>query len=158
MASEATEPDDAGVLAVGSVLPELPDWFGRDPTPATRATRQDRLEGEGHGHAPGPEGLGHSGAGSSAPCSTTSGSQGGGLVWCTARIGASTFYGRAGFVARGDRNMSRASAPTGRCGSRSGRRLSETGMYLRGRLAPRRAVTMWGSPTGRLEPPTFPVP
>jgi GNAT superfamily N-acetyltransferase len=92
--------DDAhelgAVLGVGSVLPEPPEW--REPlSDATNAhcwrvrgmaTRQD-LRGSGLGSRILASLLDHAKT------------EGGGLVWCTARIGASTFYERAGFIARG---------------------------------------------------------
>lgn len=90
-ALEATTLDDATVFAVGSVLPEKPEWHEGD-TGAWRvrgmATRGD-LRGSGFGGRVLASLLQHVS------------SEGGGLVWCTARLGALAFYERAGFVAFG---------------------------------------------------------
>jgi GNAT superfamily N-acetyltransferase len=84
------------VLAVGSVLPEEPDWL--EPLPGTAVARCWRVRGM----ATRPD-LRGSGLGSRVLASLLDHVRSeGGLVWCTARIGASTFYERAGFAARGE--------------------------------------------------------
>ncbi len=92
-AALSTSPsDDAAVLAAGSVLPEAPDWQSGDGL-AWRvrgmATRRD-LRGLGLGTRILASLLAHVR------------SEGGELVWCTARLGAMTLYERAGFATRGD--------------------------------------------------------
>jgi GNAT superfamily N-acetyltransferase len=96
---------EAVVLAVGSVLPERPDWetdslAGRqeDEGPALRA-RAWRVRGM----ATRPD-LRGSGLGSRVLTSLLAHvrTNGGGLVWCTARLGALSLYERAGFAARGE--------------------------------------------------------
>ncbi len=95
-------PDAETVLAVGSVLPEWPEWeetprqesgWSETPQGAWRvrgmATRRD-LRGSGLGSSILACLLDHVR------------SEGGGLVWCTARTGALTFYERAGFCSRGE--------------------------------------------------------
>jgi predicted GNAT family N-acyltransferase len=87
--------DGSTVLAVGSVLPESPDWHVGDSfTWRVRgmATRQG-LRGSGLGGQV-LEGL----------LSYVT-EQGGGLVWMTARIPAVPFYERYGFVSRGARKQ-----------------------------------------------------
>jgi len=102
--------DDGAVLSVGTVVPEAPPWLpgtapawrpgGTAPAwrpggtaPAWRirgmATTPPQ-RGQGLGTLVLGALLGHVAA------------HGGGLVWCNARIGARTFYERAGFEARGD--------------------------------------------------------
>ncbi len=92
--------DEAVVLAAGSVLPEVPDWKadwpeGRQEDEALAwrvrgmATRRD-LRGSGLGSRVLASLLAHVR------------SNGGGLVWCTARLGALSLYERAGFAPRGE--------------------------------------------------------
>ncbi len=92
--------DEAVVLAVGSVLPEAPDWkadwlegWQDDVGFAWRvrgmATRRD-LRGSGLGSRVLASLLAHVRT------------NGGGFVWCTARLGALSLYERAGFAARGE--------------------------------------------------------
>ncbi|HUY20963.1 MAG TPA: GNAT family N-acetyltransferase [Acidimicrobiales bacterium] len=84
-------PGTTGIVAVGTVLPEAPPW---EPARARAwrirgmATRDDQ-RGAGLGTLVVRALLDHVGA------------QGGGLVWCNARVRASTLYERAGFVSRG---------------------------------------------------------
>ena len=71
-------------------------------TPATRATPAGPPGGLGAWPHAGTRGALASGASFSAPCSTTSGRKAAGSCGAPHAFGASTFYGRAGFVARGD--------------------------------------------------------
>jgi GNAT superfamily N-acetyltransferase len=95
-AAQGAASGEAIVLAAGSVLPEAPDWEAdwlEDEGLAWRvrgmATRRD-LRGSGLGSRVLTSLLAHV---------RTSG---GGLVWCTARLGALSLYERAGFAARGE--------------------------------------------------------
>jgi GNAT superfamily N-acetyltransferase len=84
------------VLAVGSVLPEAPEW--REPLSDAAGTRCWRVRGMATRHDLRGSGLGSRILASLLDHART---EGGGLIWCTARIGASTLYERAGFTARG---------------------------------------------------------
>jgi predicted GNAT family N-acyltransferase len=80
------------VIGCAMVMPERPPWSGDDEASwrirgmATAAGRR----GEGIGAAVLDAVLAHVEA------------EGGGVVWCSARTPASSFYERAGFVRRGD--------------------------------------------------------
>jgi ribosomal protein S18 acetylase RimI-like enzyme len=93
---QAADLEDVVVLAVGSVLPEEPDWddpVSHEGIQAWRvrgmAVRADS-RGSGLGTRILDGLLAHVR------------SRGGGLVWCTARIPAISLYERAGFRAIGD--------------------------------------------------------
>ena len=166
-------PDDVAVLAVGSVLPERPDWFDVEQGHGHPA---DRIHGQPAGRIHGEPGdPSHPGRSAwrvrgmaTRPDHRGSGigtlvlaalldhvrSQGGGLVWCTARLGALTFYERGGVrhprrsePCRGHRT------PPDHVARGGAGRISRR----RGLIARRRPVTMWGSRTDHQEPPTFPV-
>ncbi len=83
--------DPGQVVAVGSVLPEAPPWEPRRSDGwrvRGMATRPD-ARGEGLGALVLRTLVDHVAA------------QGGGLVWCNARVPAQGLYGRAGFATRG---------------------------------------------------------
>ena len=97
-----TPPDEAAVLAVGSVLPESPDWFDGDQSAGDQSQAGEpawRVRGMATRSDQRGSGIGGLVLGALLDHVKT---EGGGLVWCTARLGALTFYGRAGFVTRGD--------------------------------------------------------
>ncbi len=91
-AHAAARAADGTVLAVGTVVPEAPPWDG-DRGDAWRirgmATEPGR-RGQGLGARVLDTLLGHAAH------------LGGGLVWCQARVGARTFYLRAGFTDDGE--------------------------------------------------------
>jgi GNAT superfamily N-acetyltransferase len=88
----AVRAQDAGeVLAVGTVLPEASPWEPEVPAWRIRGmAAQERRRGEGLGKLVLEALIDHVSA------------HGGGVLWCNARIKASTFYQRAGFETRGD--------------------------------------------------------
>jgi GNAT superfamily N-acetyltransferase len=105
----AISPDGSIVLAVGSVLPETPEWLetaewlspgeleGGDSSDTKRRAWRVRgmaVRADSRGSGLGAEILGRLFAHVTA--------NGGGLVWCTARVAAISLYERAGLVARGD--------------------------------------------------------
>ena len=106
----AISPDGSIVLAVGSVLPETPDWSEAPdrpeipewPTPGNRSDTNGRAW-RVRGMAVRPDSRG-SGLGTEILGRLLAhvASNGGGIVWCTARITAISLYERAGLVARGE--------------------------------------------------------
>ena len=88
----ADEPEQDGPVAVGTVLREPPPW---EPARSDgwrirgMATRPD-VRGRGLGRLVLDALVDHVAA------------HDGGVLWCNARTGATPFYGRAGFVARGE--------------------------------------------------------
>jgi len=83
--------ETAGVVAVGTILPDPPPWDPRRPDGwrvRGMATRRDARR-RGYGRQVLDVLLAHVAA------------QGGGLVWCNARVPAQAFYAHAGFTARG---------------------------------------------------------
>jgi GNAT superfamily N-acetyltransferase len=110
----AISPDGSTVLAVGSVLPEAPEWseapdWSEDPSwQETSEWQGDSSDANGRawrvrGMAVRPDSRG-SGLGTEILGRLLAhvASNGGGMVWCTARIAAISLYERAGLVARGD--------------------------------------------------------
>jgi GNAT superfamily N-acetyltransferase len=99
----AFSPDGSTVLAVGSVLPETPEWLdladNRDSTDSqddlgrSWRVRGMAVRADSRGSGLGSEILERLLAHVSA--------NGGGLVWCTARLAAMSLYERAGLVSRG---------------------------------------------------------
>jgi GNAT superfamily N-acetyltransferase len=87
------EDEGGGVVCVASVWREAPPWL-------LDATDSWRLRGM----ATAPEWRGR-GAGSAVLATVLAhvAAAGGGLLWCTARLGAVGFYERAGMVTKGDR-------------------------------------------------------
>jgi len=82
-----------GVVACGSIFPEAVPWDPAGP-PGWRIRGMATAEGrrrEGLGGAVLDALLGHVAA------------NGGGIVWCNARLRAQAFYARAGFRGRGER-------------------------------------------------------
>jgi predicted GNAT family N-acyltransferase len=80
------------VVSIGSVFPAAPPWQpGRVGAWRVRgmATR-DGLRGRGYGHSVLSALIDHAKA------------NGGGFIWCAARIGAPRFYARSGFVTEGE--------------------------------------------------------
>ena len=122
-ADDTTVPaDDTTLLAVGSVLPESPDWLAGDRSSGDRSSGDqksgdrssgDRSSGDqspagraawrvrGMATRPDQRGSGIGGLVLAALLDHVR-TEGGRLVWCSARLGALTFYVRAGFVSRGD--------------------------------------------------------
>jgi GNAT superfamily N-acetyltransferase len=90
----ARGPVDGAVLSVGTVVPEAPPWL---PAPASASTW--RIRGMATTPSERGRGLGTLVLGALLRHVAT---HGGGLVWCNARIGARTFYERAGFGSRGE--------------------------------------------------------
>jgi GNAT superfamily N-acetyltransferase len=83
--------DGAEVLAVGTVLTQAPPWEPEVPAWRIRGMAAvERRRGQGLGALVLEALIDHVKV------------HGGGVVWCNARIKASTFYERAGFVAQGD--------------------------------------------------------
>ncbi len=92
VAVRAEEPEPGeDVLAVGTVLPEASPWEPEVPAWRIRGmAAQEHRRGQGLGTLVLEGLIDHVSAG------------GGGVLWCNARMKASTFYERAGFVARGE--------------------------------------------------------
>jgi hypothetical protein len=88
------------VLAAGSVLPETPGW---EPDWPEGRPEHEGLAWRVRGMATRRD-LRGSGLGSRVLTSLLAHvrTNGGGLVWCTARLGALSLYERAGFAARGE--------------------------------------------------------
>jgi len=84
-------PGVAGVVAVGSVLREPPPW---------EPPRRDGWRVRGMATHPDVRGRGFGGLVLVALLDHVA-VQGGGLVWCNARVPARSLYARAGFAARG---------------------------------------------------------
>lgn len=85
--------EEAMVLAVGSVLPEAPEWDDRTSAGEAWRVRGMAVRADSRGSGLGTQILGCLIAHVSA--------NGGGLVWCTARLAAISLYKRAGLRARG---------------------------------------------------------
>jgi predicted GNAT family N-acyltransferase len=89
--------DGATLLAVGSVLPETPDW-------AIGATRAWRVRGMATRRDVRGSGLGSKVLGRLV---SYVGEHEGGLLWCSARVQAVGLYEKFGFVTRGARYVVR---------------------------------------------------
>jgi GNAT superfamily N-acetyltransferase len=134
---------DATVLAVGSVLPEAPDWDESSPQEVAGPTWRAR----GMAARAGSRGAGLGTLVLRGLLDHVT-SQGGGLVWCTARLLAVSLYERAGLRARGEptvvpglgpHQVMWGIVPTSSVGPIGG------------------AVPICGSPSDRTEPPTVPA-